>query len=265
MRRRVCLLVPIVILAFAYGCDGDNDGDATPTAPPRTASPAPTEAAETPVASPSAELPAIVIDVPELGAIVDLPFEISGTANVFEAALSVQIVSEDGQHICQHNITASSGTGTRGDWSTVMAFPPPSPPSGTTAVPMVVRAFDYSPMDGSEENVVTVEINVSGKRPTNVIQTPLCGERIPANEPLRVTGVTDAFEGTLQLELRDSSGMVVSTQAVQAYGDVPEAPWLADISLSGFTPGTYMLISFDFSAEDGSRQNDFGIPIEVLP
>jgi hypothetical protein len=266
MRRSAYVISAMAIVLIAYACDGD-DGDATPTAspPPVTSTPAPTGAAETPGASPTSELPAIVVDVPELGGVVEVPFEISGTANVFEAALSVQVVSEDGQLICQHNLTATSGTGTRGDWSTMMAFPPPSPPAGTTAVPMVVRAFDYSAVDGSEENVVTVEINVSGERPPNVIQTPLCGEQVPAGQPLRVTGVTDAFEGTLQLELQDRSGTVVSTQTVQAQGGLGNATWSADVSLTALDAGTYTLVAFDFSAEDGSRQHDFGIPIEVLP
>jgi hypothetical protein len=257
------VLVAAIVCVFVVACDGDDDDpEPTNTAPVAATSTAP---AATPEPSQTAELPAITIDEPSLGAIVAVPFTISGTANVFEAALSVQVVADDGQLICQHDILATSGSGTRGDWSAVLAFPPPSPPAGNTAVPMSVRAFNYSAMDGSEENVVTLDINVSGDRPSNVIQTPLCHEAVSSATPLNVTGVTDAFEGTLQLELRDASGVVVHTQTVQAAGGTGNAPWSAQVPLAGLVPATYMLIAFDFSAQDGTRQNEFAIPIRVEP
>jgi hypothetical protein len=256
----------LAIALLAYACDGD-DGDPTPTvttAPIATEAPAtPTSAATTPTAASGDGEPAIVVDAPQLGDIVQVPFTISGTANVFEAALSVQVVTADGQVVCQHNIMATSGTGTRGDWTTTMAFPPPQPPSGNAAVPMVIRALSYSAMDGSEENVVTVDVNVSGERPPNVIEAPTCGARVPVAAPLSVSGTTDAFEGSMQLELTDSSGTAVVTQTVQTAG-TGNAPWTATMSLAGLDPGAYMLIAFDFSAQDGTRQNDFAIPIELV-
>ncbi|MEX2224837.1 MAG: Gmad2 immunoglobulin-like domain-containing protein [Dehalococcoidia bacterium] len=267
MQRSLYFLAATTIAIFAYACDGD-DGDADPTATfaQTTSQPPPaTAGAQTPDPVPTEDLPAIVIAEPALGALVELPFAISGTANVFEAALSVQIVSADGQLICQHNLTATSGSGTRGDWSTTMAFPPPAPPTGNAAVPMVVRALSYSAQHGSEENAVTVDVNVSGERPPNVIQMPLCGEPVPVAGPLQVTGVTDAFEGSLQLELRDSSGAVVLSETVQAAGGLGNAPWSATLQIAGLEAGAYMLIAFDFSAEDGSRQNEFGVPIELTP
>jgi len=266
--RRSLLLVATIALALIFASCDDDDGDTTPTV---TAAPATTEPVNTPDASgtpagiPTDDLPAIVIEEPELGAIVEVPFTISGSANVFEAALSVQVLTADGAVVCQHNILATSGSGTRGDWTTEMALPPPSPPAGNAAVPMVVRALSYSAQDGSEENVVTVDINVSGEQPPNVITAPSCGAQVPAGAPLEVSGVTDAFEGSMQLELQDSSGTVVRSETVQAEGGLGDAPWSTTLPLAGLDAGAYTLIAFDFSAEDGSRQNEFAIPIAILP
>jgi hypothetical protein len=146
-----------------------------------------------------------------------------------------------------------------------MAFPPPEPPAGNTAVPMIVRALSYSARDGSEENVVTVDINVSGERPPNVITEPGCGAEASAGSTLTVSGVTDAFEGSLQLELQDASGSVVRSETVQAAGGLGNAPWETTISLAGLQPGAYTLIAFDLSAEDGTRQNEFPVPVTIVP
>jgi hypothetical protein len=264
---RTFFIVTAIMLAFVLAaCDDDDESTPTATSPAATSTAStPAAGTATPAPSPGGQAPAIVIDEPELGAVLQVPFAISGTADVFEAALTVQVVSADGQLICQHHIMATSGSGTRGDWSTMMAFPPPSPPAGQSAVPMVVRALNYSARDGSEENVVTVDVNVSGQRPHNVIQTPLCGEQVSAATPLNVTGVTDAFEGSLQLELKDAFGMVVRTQTVQAQGGTGNAPWSTTLSLTGVNPGFYTLIAFDLSAENGARQNEFPVQIEVVP
>jgi hypothetical protein len=210
-----------------------------------------------------------VIEEPTLGAILTVPFNISGTANVFEAALTVQVLSEDGAVVCEHHLTASAGSGTRGDWSTIMAFVPPEPQTGAAAVPMTVRALTYSAQDGSEQDIVTVDVNVSGEQPANVILDPACAAEFPAGSLIEVSGVTDAFEGTMQLELLDSSGSTVMAMTVQAEGGLGDAPWSAELNTAspglGLEPGIYTLVAFDFSAEDGSRQNDFAIPIVLTP
>jgi hypothetical protein len=267
MRKHIWIIAALAVAFAAFACDGDdgNGTSATSTpAAPATGAVSPTTAAETPTSSAGDGQPAIIIDEPGLGDIVQIPFEISGTADVFEAALTVQVLNADGALVCQHNIMATSGSGTRGNWATTMAFAPPVPPSGNAAVPMVVRALSYSAKDGSEENVVTVDVNVSGERPPNTIDTPACGARVPVSAPLAVSGTTDAFEGSLQLELQDASGAAVLSQTVQAAGGTGDAPWSASLSLAGLDAGAYMLIAFDFSAQDGTRQNEFAIPVELM-
>jgi len=268
MRQKLFLLASVMTAIIITACGGDDGDDAPPTSAP---SPASTGVAgtptvvETPAGAPTDDLPAIVIEQPGLGDIVDVPFTIAGTANVFEAALSVQVLTEDGTLVCQQNLTATAGSGTRGGWSTSMAFPPVTPAAGSAAVPMVVRALSYSARDGSEENVATVDINVSGERPPNVITEPPCGANVASGSLLTVEGVTDAFEGSLQLELQDSAGDVVLSETVQAESGLGNAPWSTTLPLAGLDPGTYTLIAFDFSAEDGSRQNEFAIPITIGP
>lgn len=267
MHRSTCFVAIIAFAFIAAACDGDDDdAPPSPTSAPATTSPITTPTVSTaPTAVPTDDLPAIVIEQPALGTIVEVPFTIAGTANVFEAALSVQVLTPEGQLVCQHNLTATSGSGTRGDWTTTMAFPPPEPPTGSAAVPMVVRALNYSAQDGSEENVVTVDINVSGQRPSNVITEPACGAEATAGSTLDVSGVTDAFEGSLQLELQDASGNVALSETIQAAGGLGNAPWETTLSLAGLDPGAYALVAFDFSAEDGTRQNEFPVPITIVP
>lgn len=270
MRRIPAIAAIALVFAFgAVACDGDNDATGDGTVTPLATAPA-TEPAETPEptgeATPDGEA-AITIDSPELGDIVTVPFDVSGTANVFEAALSVQVLTDDGRLLCQHNIMATAGSGTRGDWATTLAFPPLDAPEGQVAVPGVIRAFNYSARDGSEENVVTLNVNLSSERPAVVIEEPTCLQEVSATGSFEVSGYARAFEGALNLEMVDSQGNVVLERNVQAASGIGEAPWSVTIDLSaeGLEPGVYELIAFDYSAEDGSRQNDFAIPIVLTP
>src|SRR5205823_236165 len=66
-------------------------------------------------------LPAIVVDSPRVGAAVSSPVTITGTADVFEATVSFQILDENGHVLTQGATTATCGTGCRGDYTIVAA------------------------------------------------------------------------------------------------------------------------------------------------
>jgi hypothetical protein len=66
---------------------------------------------------------AIFVAEPERDATVSSPVRVSGTADVFEGTLAVDVFS-GGKRLRTETIQASSGTGTRGTWSATIDLPP---------------------------------------------------------------------------------------------------------------------------------------------
>jgi hypothetical protein len=96
--------------------------------------------------------PAILLDTPAWGSTLSSPARLAGTSNVFEATHRVQIIDSAGKTVYDGVVTATSGTGTRGDWSITATFTPTQTGAGK------VRVFDESAKDGSDENVVEVPV-----------------------------------------------------------------------------------------------------------
>ena len=67
-------------------------------------------------------LPAITVATPGIGAQVQSPLLIAGTANVFEATVTVRILDAAGNVLVEDFTTATCGTGCRGDYETELAF-----------------------------------------------------------------------------------------------------------------------------------------------
>jgi hypothetical protein len=97
-------------------------------------------------------LPAIVVESPSIGSPASSPLSVSGSANVFEATVSIRILDEDGSKIAETFTNASCGTGCRGDYSVAVRF------SVDHEQPGIVEVFDYSAKDGSQENVVRIPV-----------------------------------------------------------------------------------------------------------
>lgn len=85
----------------------------------------------------------IVVETPLVGSRVDTPVTVSGTANVFEATVSIQILDATGAVIANTFTTATCGTGCRGDYSARVAYSVDADQSGTVVV------FESSAEDGS--------------------------------------------------------------------------------------------------------------------
>lgn len=188
-----------------------------------------------------------------------VPFEISGRANVFEGALEVQVVGDDGRTLCHRAVQATSGTGTPGAWATTMAFPPP-PVMGRATI----RAFSVSAKDGSEQNVVTRDIQLQADAPAIVIAQPRCNADIALGSPLSVSGTASVFEANLLVELRDGRGTPLVTQIVTADAAGPATGrWGTTLDLAGVVAGVYELVAYDVSARDGTPENVFAIPIRI--
>jgi hypothetical protein len=240
----IVLCTGVLLLA---GCDGGVPG--APSSPPST-SPSNTPAT-----------PLISIDSPAEGATTRTPIELSGTANTFEAALTVDVVDGSGTTLCVRSLTATSGSGTPGSWNAVLAIPPPD-----AAVEVTLRAYSFSAADGSMENLVERPVSLAADRPLIFITAPGCGAAVSAGTALAVSGRAFVFEAALTVELRDASGAAVATQtALAARGD-EESPWSTTLAVpAGLAPGSYDLVAYDLSARDGAVENEFAIQVLVEP
>ena len=67
-------------------------------------------------------LPAILVESPQIGEKVGNPVSVSGTANVFEANVTVEIVDASGKVVGRTFTTATCGTGCRGTFSVEVPY-----------------------------------------------------------------------------------------------------------------------------------------------
>ncbi|TAL41226.1 MAG: hypothetical protein EPN91_11180 [Salinibacterium sp.] len=212
-----------------------------------------------PSPTPTPSSSAITIEDPVTGDTVMTPIPLSGTANTFEGALTVDALDADGNTMCIRNITATSGTGTRGTWQSVLAVAPPE-----TDAPITLRAYELSAKDGSMINLVSREVTLSATHPAIYILSPGCGATASPGSDFAVSGRAFVFEAQFELELRDSSGTVALSTHVTAASGTEESDWNATLHLpAGLAHGDYDLVAFDNSAKDGSVENEFAIPIAV--
>ena len=248
------MAVPLVLCLVAlasWSCDGDGDSTGA------SATPAPTA----PAASPTPAAAAIEIDEPSEDVTVTVPFTMSGGANVFEGALTIDVLGDAaGLTLCTRHVQATSGTGTPGTWEGIIAFAPPETPS-----PVTLRAYSFSARDGSMENVVERSVMVSNEQPNIVITSPGCAEEV-GPDMLTVTGMALVFEAVLFVDIRDAGGAVLLTQRVMAAGGTEFSPWTATFDLSALPGGGfYDLVAYDLSARDGAVENAFPVQIAFAP
>jgi hypothetical protein len=99
-------------------------------------------------------LPAIVVEQPAIGEAVSSPVEVSGTADVFEATVSLRILDEGGNEIASGFTDATCGTGCRGTYRTTLAYHVDHDQPGT------VEAFEASAENGKAINVVDIPVTL---------------------------------------------------------------------------------------------------------
>ena len=100
-------------------------------------------------------LPAITVRSPVIGAQVTSPVTVSGTADVFEATVSVRILDSAGHEIARTFTTASCGTGCRGDYSVTVSYSVPRTQPGT------IEVFESSAKDGQPVNVQLIPVTLA--------------------------------------------------------------------------------------------------------
>jgi hypothetical protein len=97
-------------------------------------------------------LPPVLVESPIIGARVGNPVTIAGTANVFEATVSIRIRDAEGDVIANTFTTATCGTGCRGDYSASVAYSVERDQQGT------IEVFESSAKDGSPLFLVSIPV-----------------------------------------------------------------------------------------------------------
>jgi hypothetical protein len=100
-------------------------------------------------------LPAILVESPIIGERVDNPVTISGTANVFEATVSIRILDQGGDEIARTFTTATCGTGCRGEYSIAVPYEVAEEQPGT------IEVFESSAADGSPIHVQSIPVTLT--------------------------------------------------------------------------------------------------------
>jgi hypothetical protein len=100
-------------------------------------------------------LPAITVQTPVIGEQLTSPVTVSGTADVFEAVVSVRILDSAGGEIARTFTTASCGTGCRGDYSVALPY------TVRKAGPGTIEVFESSAKDGQPVNVQLIPVTLT--------------------------------------------------------------------------------------------------------
>lgn len=99
--------------------------------------------------------PAITVTLPQIGEMVGNPVRIEGTANVFEATVSIRIRDATGEVVAETFTTATCGTGCRGDYEAVVRYQVDRSQDG------VIEVFESSAEDGSVTKLVRIPVTLT--------------------------------------------------------------------------------------------------------
>ncbi|MEO3770372.1 Gmad2 immunoglobulin-like domain-containing protein [Micromonospora sp. B9E7] len=97
-------------------------------------------------------LPPIVVTGPIVGERVTTPLVVTGTADVFEATVSVRVLDAAGREVATGFGTASCGSGCRGGYRVLVGWRTTREQKGT------IEVYEVSARDGSRINTTTVPV-----------------------------------------------------------------------------------------------------------
>jgi hypothetical protein len=98
-------------------------------------------------------LPAILVTSPTFGQEISTPLQVRGSANVFEANVTVRLLDEDGDEIASTFTTATCGTGCRGTYRVSLPFAIDGPQEA-----VVVVQDDDADGDGRPSHEVRIPV-----------------------------------------------------------------------------------------------------------
>ena len=94
----------------------------------------------------------ILVESPGIGERVSSPVTIAGTADVFEAVVSIAILDEHGDTVASTFTMATCGTGCRGSYTTDVRY------DVGTRQPGTIRVYEVSAKDGSPLHIVEIPV-----------------------------------------------------------------------------------------------------------
>ncbi|MEV2237451.1 Gmad2 immunoglobulin-like domain-containing protein [Micromonospora sp. NPDC049891] len=103
-------------------------------------------------------LPPIVVTGPVIGDRVTSPVTVTGTADVFEATVSVRVLDATGRQLATTFTTATCGSGCRGAYRVAVRYRLSREQTGT------IEVYEVSADDGSRRNVVAVPVTLAAAR-----------------------------------------------------------------------------------------------------
>jgi hypothetical protein len=103
-------------------------------------------------------LPPVVVTAPGIGDRVTSPVTVTGTADVYEATVSVRVLDAGGQEIGTAFTTASCGSGCRGAYRVNVRYRRATAGTGT------IEVYEVSARDGSRINVVRIPVDLAAGR-----------------------------------------------------------------------------------------------------
>jgi germination protein M len=101
-------------------------------------------------------LPAILVESPSMGESVPNPVKVSGTANVYEANVTVIVLDAKGKEIARTFTTATCGSGCRGEFSVTLPYKVGQDQEGT-----IVVQDDDAAGTGHPPHVVEIPVRLS--------------------------------------------------------------------------------------------------------
>jgi hypothetical protein len=161
---------------------------------------------------------AIYVDTPAYGSTVASPFRIAGTANVFEATLQYEIITQDGAVLAEGFTTATCGTGCWGDFEVSGGYALDAETSG------FVNVFVSSPQDGSRERVLSYPLRLLASEGTT--RSPAACSTTGLEAPLvEQAGLPDQVAATRQAIY--AAAMACDIPALAALAAVGDEPFTA--------------------------------------
>ncbi|MEU1757208.1 Gmad2 immunoglobulin-like domain-containing protein [Micromonospora matsumotoense] len=100
-------------------------------------------------------LPPIVVTEPTIGRRVSSPVTVAGTADVYEATVTVRILDAAGRILGTGFTTADCGTGCRGDYRSTVGYRLAEAGVGA------VEVYQVSPRDGAPEHVIRIPVRLA--------------------------------------------------------------------------------------------------------
>jgi hypothetical protein len=100
------------------------------------------------------QTPAVLVESPLPGDSVESGFEVTGTANTFEATFNYELKDASGKVVSMNFVTATSGGGTRGTFRFTVPYELDEPQDGMLVV------FELSAEDGSRTHESEIPLHL---------------------------------------------------------------------------------------------------------